>query len=305
MASDRARLASRGHTFSGRSSRAGPALVLLPFILAALVAVARTIAPGPPTLLALTTGVESATPDQLTEAAADALELATAPGGTGYRFEIVQISTIVARPGGPLVPVPSETGRGSAGTTERYFLNSLIERGAARPEGFWSQMRAGPAEGAKPDWTGAQILYEALVRDGTPLRNDGEGWYEADALPGIGLDPATAALLPDLLRKADAADLPAGDDKSDPSAARNLEATAKPVDIPGVVAADGAAFTALTDELAYGFDAAGRLTSIRVSALNTNMTDFDLVVETVIELAYDDVDALPEPKPTMGSEGVK
>lgn len=134
MASNRARLASRDHTFGGRSPRARPALILLPFVLAALVAVARAIAPGPPTLLALTSGVENATPEQLSEIAADALETATAPGGTGYRFEIIQTSTIVAKPGGPLVSVPSEAGRGSAGTTERYFLNSLIERGVARPD---------------------------------------------------------------------------------------------------------------------------------------------------------------------------
>jgi hypothetical protein len=258
---------------------------------------------GPVTPISLTAGAGGATPEQLTEAAAQALEAATAPGGTGYRFEIIQTSTMVAKPDGPKIPIPAPTGRGTIGTADRYFLNALIERGVARPDGFWSQMRVGPDEGAKPDWTGSQILYEALVRGDVPMRNDGDGWYEADALPGVGLDPDTAALLPALLRKAEPTDLPTGDEKTDPAAARNLEATAKPADIPGVVAADGAAFTELTDAIAYGFDDAGRLVRINVSALNTNMTDFDLVIETVISIAYDGVDPLPEPKPALDTAG--
>jgi hypothetical protein len=207
---------------------------------------------------------------------------------------------MVAKADGPRIAVPDPITRGTLRMADTYFLNSVIEEGVVRPDGFWSRMRAGPPEGDLPDWEGAHVMYEALVRDGVRSRNDGDGWYVADALPGIGLDPETAGLLPALLRGATAAkDLPLGDDKIDPAAARNLEAAAKPADIPGLVASDGVAFTELKEPVGYGFDDTGRLISITTVARNTNMTDHDLIVETMISIAYDSVDPLPEPKPLV------
>jgi hypothetical protein len=241
---------------------------------------------------------------ELMDGAATKLQATTDAGGSGYRFEITQTSTMIAKAGGPRIPVPNPVTRGTLRMADTYFLNAILEQGVARPDGFWSQMRAGPAEGAKADWAGAKVMFEALVRDGQRWRNDGEGWYQAGALPGVGLDPETAALLPDLLRGGkNVADLPVGDAKVDPAAARTLGAQAKAVEIPGVVAADGAAFTKLTAPVAYGFDDTGRLVSVTVSALNTNMTEFDLVIETSIRIAYDGVAGLPEPKPVLKVEG--
>jgi hypothetical protein len=277
----------------------GPRLlaVLLPALVIAIVALARGgLLPDRP--LGLGVAAQHADPAQLTAFSADVLEQATTSGGTGYRFEVLQTSTLVARPGGPRIAVPDPTGRGTAGMADRYFLHSLIEQGVVRPDGFWSQMRAGPLDGGTPDWTGSEIMFEALVRDGRGWRNDGEGWYQADGLPGIGLDPATAALLPTLLRAAaGATDVPADDPTVVPTDARTLEAAAKPADIPGVIAADGLAFTRLTGPIAYGFDDAGRVVRISVSALNTNMVDHDLVIETTITIAYDKVTALPPASP--------
>lgn len=245
-------------------------------------------------------GAQSLDPADLTAAAADHLEDATKAGGPGYRFQIVQTSTMVAKPDGPRIEVPDPITGDTLRLADTYFLNSVIEQGVVRPDGFWSQMRAGPAEGEAPDWEGAQVMYEALVRDGERWRSDGDGWYQTDGLPGIGLDPETAALLPALLRGATAAmDLPSGDAKTDPAAARNLEAAADPADLPGLVAADGLAFTELLGPLAYGFDDLGRLISITAVARNMNMTEHDLIVETRIVVAYDDVDPLPEPKPLV------
>lgn len=205
---------------------------------------------------------------------------------------------MVAKPDGPKIPIPNQTGRGTKELADRYYLHTLLERGVVRPEGFFSEMLAGPQEeGAKPDWEGSLVMYQALVRDGDRWRNDGEGWYRAESLPGIGLDPDTAALLPTLLRNAERpADAKPGDPKIDPGAARNLDAGAAKADIPGLVAADGLAFTELRGKFGYGFDDTGRLVRIHATALNTNMTDFDLVIETTISIAYDDVGGLPEPK---------
>lgn len=250
-----------------------------------------------PALIALTAGAETLPPRDLMAAAADALEAARAPGGSGYRFRIVQTSAMVARPGGPKVPVPADTGRGTSELVDRYYLHSLLEEGVARPDGFWSRMRAGPAdEGAAPDWTGSQVMFEALVRGQERWRDDGEGWYRAEDLPGIGLDPETAGLLPTLLRDADD---PRDAEDEDAATARALRADATREQIPGVIAADGLAFTELLAPLTYGFDAGGRLTRIAVSARNTNMDDFDLVIETTVEIAYDDVAGLPTPQRFM------
>lgn len=275
------------------------ALLLAPFILVGAVAVGRAaILPQPlDPRFVLSAGVENATPEELLTAAADLLETVTRPGGGGYRFEIIQTSTMVAKDGGPQIPVPADTGRGTSELVDRYYLHALLEEGVARPDGFWSRMRAGPmVEGRAPDWSGSRVLFEALVRGQERWRDDGEGWYRAEDLPGIGLDPETAALLPTLLRDADD---PRDAEDDDAATARALRADVVREQIPGVIAADGLAFTELLAPLTYGFDAGGRLTRLAVSARNTNMDDFDLVIETTIEIAYDDVAGLPTPQRFM------
>lgn len=284
--------------FRERLGRPLAPLLLIPLLALGAVSAARAVITPSRIAVELHGGAAALDPRQLTDAAAGFLEDATRLGGQGYRFEIVQTSTMVAKPDGPKIPIPDETGRGTKELADRYYLHTLLERGVVRPDGFFSEMLAGPQEdGAKPDWEGALVMYQALVRDGARWRNDGDGWYEADALPGIGLDPETARLLPTLLRNAaEPADVQPGDPKIDPDAARNLSAGAAKGDIPGLVAADGVAFTELRGKFGYGFDDTGRLVSINTTALNTNMTDFDLVIETTIEIAYDNVGPLPEPK---------
>ena len=144
-------------------------------------------------------------------------------------------------------------------------------------------MRAGPQEGAKPDWTGSRSCTRpsfatASVRETTATVGTPRTTFQAS--DSTRRRPACCRR--SLRNATDAKDVPTGDAKVDQAATRTLEATAKAADIPGIVAADGDAFTELTDELAYGFDDAGRLVSVNASALNTNMTDFDLVIETVI-----------------------
>lgn len=305
MDSHHGRTASDGAVFHERLRRTRLIVALLvPLLLIATVALVRASGMVNGSTVSGLIGAQSLDPTDITAAAADLLEDTTKPGGSGYRFQIVQTSTMMAKPGGPRIAVPDPLTRGTLRMADTYFLNAIIEQGVVRPDGFWSQMRAGPADGDSPDWTAAHIMYEALVRDGGRWRNDGDGWYAAGALPGIGLDPETAGLLPALLRGATAAkDLPPDDAKVDPAAARNLEAAAEPADIPGLVASDGLAFTELMEPVAYGFDDAGRLVSVTAVARNTNMTAHDLIVETRIVIAYDGVDPLPEPKPALSTDG--
>jgi hypothetical protein len=68
--------------------------------------------------------------------------------------------------------------------------------------------------------------------------------------------------------------------------------------MPGVIAADGAKYTRLSDPIEFSFDGIGRLVEIHVVALNLNLTDdYDLVVDTVIRIRYDGVSSLPAPDP--------
>lgn len=284
------------------------ALVAVVVVAAVALAAART----PPTTVttpvsAVSGGAPAGTADQLRLAAADLLEQATAKDGSGYRFELVQRSTVKARPGGPKLPIPNPDDPQAQPIDEtdaQYFIG-LTESGFVTPNGFSMEMRSGPGAAEVPANTKAgEILFRALVRDGVTYRDDGLGWYATDAPPGIGLDPATAALLPRLLRDAtgarDAALETAEGElgRADPAATRALIASAEVADIPGVVAVDAASFTELNEPIALTFDAAGRLAGIVVTARNTRMDTFDLVVVTEIAIHYDDVPIqLPDASP--------
>jgi hypothetical protein len=235
--------------------------------------------------------------EQLMAVAATQLEAATAKGGSGYSFEVVQTSTIKARPGGPRIDIPDPSNAfKTIGQADEYFFYALIEKGAVRSDGFWSEMRTGPEPGEVADFEKANLRRAALVIDGVRWRNDQQGWYQVDVLPGVGLDPETSALLPSLLRDS------TGSLSKEPLTVGGVillrvDATGTVAELPGLVAADGAAFTKLIAPLEFGFDAQGRLARIHAIALNTNMDDFDLVVDTVITLIYDNPGSLPQPDP--------
>ena len=243
-------------------------------------------------------GGAALTPSQLKAAAAALFETATGPGGGGVTFEIVQHSSLHARPGGPLIEIPDPIDRyKSLGFTDQYELGSLIERGIVTADGFWMEMRAGPAEGQAPDFEQAPYQFGAIAKDGTTWRNDGEGWYATDRPPGIGLDPATAALLPTLLRNASGA-TDDGTESVDGTSARRIEATGRVADLPGIIAVDGEPFTALVGPIEFAFDDAGRLVRLRALARNENQKEFDLLVETVITFTYPLIaPAIPDPTP--------
>jgi hypothetical protein len=254
---------------------------------AVLVAVAVVVV-GARTSPAPTAGAPDAPPAELTAAAADVLEAVTAPGGTGVTFEIVQHSVIHAREGETL-----------ADKSTSHELGTYLESGFLVPDGFYAEMRRGPDDpDTKPDFSAGTIELRTLVRDGVTWRDDGAGWYLTDQPPGIGLDPATAALLPTLLREAtDPRDVETAPVEGD-EAVRTLEATAKVADIPGVIAVDLADATELTEPVALRFDDTGRLVGLTVLARNTRLTDADLLVDTVISLAYPaSAPSLPEPEP--------
>jgi hypothetical protein len=245
------------------------------------------------------------------DAAAGMIEATTDADGTGYRFEIVQTSTLHALPDGPRIEVPDPTDpHATLGFADAYQIDTAIEHGVVTPNGFWMEMRSGPTADKAPDFEKAPYRFGTLVKDGITYRNDGDGWYETDRPPGIGLDPATAALLPTLLREAtkpkDAGTASADAADAGGTELRLVTATGDVADIPGVIAVDGEPFTELTEPVEFGFDDQGRLAKLRVVARNTNHKVFDLIVETVITFDWTvPPGPLPDPVPswTAGGKG--
>lgn len=254
---------------------------------------------GAPNVALAATVVAALTPPQLTSAAATALEAAHAKGAGGIAFQIVQTATLHAKAGGPRIDVPDPNSRGSLGLADVYQVGSAIERGTYTSDGFWMEMRDGPAPGEKPDFEHATYAFGAIIKAGKAYRNDGDGWYPTDQPPGIGLDPATAALLPTLLRNA-ASPIDAGPGLVDGAPVRNVTAAGKVADVPGIIAVDGASFTAITDPVRFSFDDQGRLVELEVTAQNTNETRYDLLIETVITLGYPaSAPPVSDPTPTL------
>lgn len=253
-------------------------------------------------------------------AAATAMQAALGKGGGGITFEVVQTQTLVARPGGPKLELHDPKDRSTVlGLTDTLPVGTLIERGIATPTGFWSELIHGPEPGTEASFDLARATHarQALVRNGVRYRDDGDGWYEADALPGIGLDPDSvlklAGLLGDTADASDATLLA----ETDPAftlrglrgpaqpAARALEATSRVANLPALIAPDLTGATELRGRTEFELDASGRLVSLAVSARNTNMEQVDLVLRTVITFRYPDAPPpLPDPAPAYVAPAV-
>lgn len=265
------------------------------------VLLASHLAGGPVEMGAITTGegysIEAAarTPsERLTEAAT---AFAATAAGAGMTFQVAQSSVLYAKPGGPLIEIPHPTDRyRSLGYTDRYYVGGLIADGGVAGDGFYLLMGQGPAiEGGVPDVDG-QLEMAALTRDGKTWRNDGIGWYETTQPPGIGLDTATVALLPRLLRQATAA-TDAGTKAVDGRTAAVIRASGTVANAPGILAIDGAPFTELREPFAFALDDQGRLVELSAVERNTNSDVFDLIVTTTITFRYGAIPAMPLPEP--------
>jgi hypothetical protein len=231
--------------------------------------------------------------------AADSLAAATAPGGPGFRFDVVQRQVQFAKPGGSLIPIvdpikPKAAARG----VDRLYVNSVLARGSVAPGAFWMEMRFGPDETTEANYDLAPTMFQVIARDGALWRNDGFGWFATLASPGVGMDPITAARLPQLLRSV----TNVTDEGREVVDGQQLRRYAGVVDIanfPGVVASDGAAFTENPIAVRLWLDSADRLVQIEGRARNLNQTTFDLKIVSTIRITYAAVGPPPEPAPTL------
>lgn len=123
MAGTPVRRASDGAAFVGRTARGGVHLILaLPLLLLGglLLAPAHAILVRP--ILTVGAPAQNLPPAEVTELAATLLDAATAEGGTGYTFTIVQSASLDQRPGGPPIPIDPLDQQGEGGTTDHYAL---------------------------------------------------------------------------------------------------------------------------------------------------------------------------------------
>jgi hypothetical protein len=240
--------------------------------------------------------------DELRTSAASKLEAAITAGGTGLTFEVVQRNTLFAKPDGPRIEIRSDADPETVtSVVDEYYVNAMASRGAVTDRAFWMEMRRGPAKDQVADFRGAELIFSVLERDGVLWRDDGVGWYHSDESPGMGMDPVSARQLPSMLRSlADATSL-------EPAVIEGrllvgVRGTARPDDYPGVVAADGKAFTEGSFQVDCWFDDAGRLVRLEVRAQNLNQTSYDLVSHTVVTFGYGSTGEPPDPSPTMAPE---
>ena len=231
------------------------------------------------------------------EAAAAEFERATAKDGSGFTFTVDSRSTLHARQDGPKIEVPDPVDpTKSLGLADEYYVGGSTATGFVAGADFFLQMRHGSETADAPaDFENAEPTLAALVRDGKQFRNDGEGWYATDQLPGIGLDPPTIERLPTLLREATD---PAETDRAlvGNQLLPALTATGKVADAPGLMAVDAAPFTQLAKPITFAFDEHGRLAQLTATMRNTNSEMFDLMVVTVLTFEYDEpLGELPDP----------
>jgi hypothetical protein len=263
-----------------------------------LLARGALVAPRP----AFGTGALPTDPSTLLSNASTKMAERTAKNGAGFTFTVLQRTSLDQRAGGPAVQIPDPADRRKTlGTTTHLDVTSFVARGAVRAGGdYWLEMRDGPAQDATANYSTGTYLFGALISGGTLYRNDGEGWYATDVLPGIGLDPATIALLPSMVKGVTGAALLIDGKNLAASAVAGVRGTAKAASIPGLIAPDALGFTDLSRPLEFGFDDQGRLASIHAIARNTNVNDYDMLVDTLISFSYPLLAPdIPKPSPLI------
>ena len=244
----------------------------------------------------------SLTADQLREGAAVELDAALAKGGSGLTFQVVQRNTLRQKAGGPPIEVRSQLDPTKVlDTVSESYVNAMVSTGAVTDSAFWMEMRRGPEKDQAPDFIGGELRYSVIQRDGVLWRNNGNGWYQTEISPGMGMDPVSARALPALLRALH------GAKKLDPVTVGGqvlvgVRGIATPHDYPGVIAADGKDFTEGSFQVDCWFDGAGRLVQLSAHPKNLNQPTWDLLSETAVTFGYGSTGDPPDPTPTMAPE---
>jgi hypothetical protein len=237
--------------------------------------------------------------DALRSAGADGLDAALGRGGTGIGFEVIQTSTLYAKTDGPPIELRSpDDAKTVTAIVDQYQVGTVLSRGGATADAFWMEVLIARD---KPDFSSAELFARVLERDGKLWRDDGVGWYITDESPGVGMDPATAHALAGALRSLKQAG-PLEAAAFDGRTLNGVRGVTTPDAYPGVIAADGAAFTDKSIAMDCWFDGQGRLVRLEARARNLNQEIYDLIVSTVVTISYGNEGGPPDPTPTMAPE---
>ena len=241
------------------------------------------------------------TPDALRIAAADRLEAAIAPGGAGVGFEVTQVTTLYARPDGPRIELTAPDDPTKViSIVDEFQIGILLSRGGMTAESFWMDISI--ARGDTAEFSSADLFARVLEDDGKLWRDDGVGWYLTDESPGVGMDPVTARALAGALRSLEDTTALESATFGDGRLLTGVRGSTGREAFPGVIAADGAAFTEETFGLDCWFDEEGRLVRLEAKARNLNQDTYDLIATTTITLTYGNPGDPPDPSPTMAPE---
>lgn len=112
-----------------RSSRVA-VFILIPVLLITSVTILRASGITTRPVFALTGAAKDLPPAELASAAADAFELATTVGGSGYTFEVIQHGTMVQKDGGPALEDPDPADPAKTVESSSQPVGTYIERGS-------------------------------------------------------------------------------------------------------------------------------------------------------------------------------
>jgi hypothetical protein len=205
-------------------------------------------------------------------------ELRTTPG---YAFTVDQ-TTFIAR-----------AGQDTSVSANLTFGVRFLSQGIVSPSGFWQVMHQIGQNDPTTISDQSSFSGASLVGPKGQWRDDGNGWVaDTDTPPGLGMDPTSAARLPDLL---------AGLINVAPLASANgltsFHGLGAPIDYPGVVASDGLSFTKAPLDVIVRLDAQSRLAELDVVAQNLNALPDQMIIDTKVTFDYGASLILPAPSP--------
>lgn len=125
--------------------------------------------------LSMASGAEAtpADPDELRASGASALEAALGPGGSGISFDVVQVSTLHAKPSGPRIELRSPDDQTKiVGETDEYQVGTAYSRGGVDHDVFWMEISVGPGAATFDE---SSLFARVLERDGKLNRTDSGG----------------------------------------------------------------------------------------------------------------------------------
>lgn len=214
--------------------------------------------------------------------AAEDLAARLTPDGAGIRWEVVQDQVVATADG------------------KSELIVSAVSRGYAKGTTFVQELRHSTDPTKLGDFDAAATDFRTVISADAVWRDEGDGYFTTGRarIPGLGVDPFTLTRWSELLRRlAGVKDL--GTEDVDGQQLHHYSGTADAADWPGIVAADGLAFTATPIAVDLWLDGNDRL--VRLAGLTQNLaeTDVTLLIKTTVTLSTEVPAVMDQPLPLL------